>query len=380
MLQPSIRQSAYQKEMKEVEASSAAPANPFTADSYFYPAPYLQLPVENVARQFSDEREHRQIAINKDFTTVLEYAPGYFKYMHEGKSGRAQHSAEINKEKSKLIKTVKKIVNEMKTSSPKPMESAILIDDKTSKDDYLNIIVVSPFEGKGRAAATNATHTKSLLKSTKTKKQHATTVEHIETTTPSQPQETNVEEDLEEILKESKTFFRPSKTKVQKQQAASAIVEQIEVPAVPPSVSQPKATIEEESAESAEDLFKEPEPMSKGPFSSFFNSQKEQVVEALKQGGVIIQRLRVRNGGIAIAGPNGVATAGSGGTAIVGPGGIALTHPRSLAIAGPGARVFAVPASTDLQELALRSNARDLPQKGVLVATGPVVYYNPETQ
>lgn len=93
--------------------------------------------------------------------------------------------------------------------------------------------------------------------------------------------------------------------------------------------------------------------------------------------GIIIQRLRVREGGIAIAGPGGVATAGSGGTAIVGPGGIALTHPRSLAIAGPGAKVIAVPESVDLGKLALRSNARQLPIEGVVVATGPVIYYNP---
>lgn len=73
-----------------------------------------------------------------------------------------------------------------------------------------------------------------------------------------------------------------------------------------------------------------------------------------------------------------MATAGSGGTAIVGPGGIALTHPRSLAIAGPGAKVIAVPESVDLQKLALRANARQLPIEGVVVATGPVIYYNPD--
>lgn len=68
-----------------------------------------------------------------------------------------------------------------------------------------------------------------------------------------------------------------------------------------------------------------------------------------------------------------------GGTAIVGPGGIALTHPRSLAIAGPGARIVAVPEDVDLEQLALRSNARQLPIEGVLVATGPAIYYNPPT-
>lgn len=118
------------------------------------------------------------------------------------------------------------------------------------------------------------------------------------------------------------------------------------------------------------------EETEKGPFSNLFNKEKETAIEALKQGGVIIKRLRVRNGGIAIAGPGGVATAGSGGTAIVGPGGIALTHPRSLTIAGPGARVYSVPKTTDLEKLALQSG-RNLEDEGVIVATGPIIYYSP---
>lgn len=333
-LQPSIRQ-IYPNVMRQVvepKSMETATVHPFAADSYYYPAPYLQLPAENTARQFTDEkREHRQMSISNDVTNVFEYAPGFFEYMHESKKSRAQNLIEINKEKANLIKTVKNIVNDMKEgrSTQKPMDNAILINNKTTTEEALNIIVVSPFEniGQARGAVKNATH--------------------------------------------SKTFFKPSKAQKQPVAAVNSEVEQV----LKPVSSETKAT--ESESEEEEEFSKDPEPMSKGPFSSFFNSQKEQVVEALKQGGVIIQRLRVRNGGIAIAGPNGVATAGSGGTAIVGPGGIALTHPRSLAIVGPGARVIAVPESTDLQELALRSSARNLEQEGVLVATGPVVYYNP---
>uniref|UniRef100_A0A182NIZ0 DUF4774 domain-containing protein n=1 Tax=Anopheles dirus TaxID=7168 RepID=A0A182NIZ0_9DIPT len=80
----------------------------------------------------------------------------------------------------------------------------------------------------------------------------------------------------------------------------------------------------------------------KGPFGIFATKQADPGT------GLIIQRLRVRQGGIAIAGPGGVATAGSGGTAIVGPNGTAITHPRSLTIAGPGAKVYAVPETVDL--------------------------------
>jgi hypothetical protein len=47
-----------------------------------------------------------------------------------------------------------------------------------------------------------------------------------------------------------------------------------------------------------------------------------------------------------------------------------------LAIGGPGARIYAVPESTDLEELALTHKARKLDEEGVLVARGPAIYYN----
>lgn len=113
----------------------------------------------------------------------------------------------------------------------------------------------------------------------------------------------------------------------------------------------------------------------KGPLAALFDRPNE-VVEAIKEGGIIIQRLRVKNGGIAIAGPNGIATAGSGGTAIVGPGGTAITHPKGLSIAGPGARVISVPETTDLKELALRMHPGEIPAGGRVVAHGPTIHYN----
>lgn len=307
--------------------------NPFQVDRFYYPAPYLQVPNEDGARQFkTDERDQRQMAINNDVTTIEEYAPGYF----DGRKNDAIKSAEdISREKTKLISTVKKIVKEMNASgaaAQKQVDNAVLIEKQNKENESLNIVVVSPLEenliGQGRSTAKGAQNSKTFLHSSK-----------------------------------------PTSTKV------SAIQAPVKSEVSPPAMHQQKATKSDHDAE----MSKDQEGQFKGPFSSYFNAQKEQVVEALKSGGVIIQRLRVRNGGIAIAGPNGVATAGSGGTAIVGPGGIALTHPRSLTIAGPGARVIAVPESTDLQELALRSSARDLSLEGVLVATGPVVYYNPET-
>ena len=48
----------------------------------------------------------------------------------------------------------------------------------------------------------------------------------------------------------------------------------------------------------------------KSPFTLFPFGPKQQL-QTFKEGGIIIQRLRVRQGGIAIAGPGGVATAGT---------------------------------------------------------------------
>ncbi|CAO1317712.1 unnamed protein product [Diamesa hyperborea] len=117
------------------------------------------------------------------------------------------------------------------------------------------------------------------------------------------------------------------------------------------------AIIREREEDAADD--KEDKEEEKSPFGLFPFGPKQQS-QTFKEGGIIIQRLKVRRGGIAIAGPGGVATAGSGGTAIVGPNGIAFTHPRSLAIGGPGAKIYAVPESTDLEALALNHSARNL--------------------
>ena len=85
------------------------------------------------------------------------------------------------------------------------------------------------------------------------------------------------------------------------------------------------ALIREREEDAADD--KEDKEEEKSPFGLFPFGPKQQS-QTFKEGGIIIQRLKVRRGGIAIAGPGGVATAGSGGTAIVGPNGIAFTHPR----------------------------------------------------
>ncbi|KAF5273642.1 hypothetical protein FQR65_LT04642 [Abscondita terminalis] len=91
--------------------------------------------------------------------------------------------------------------------------------------------------------------------------------------------------------------------------------------------------------------------------------------------GIFLHKLRVREGGVAIAGPGGIATAGHGGTAIVGPDGYAYTQPDSLAIAGSGTKVIAVNPGVDLSQLVknISKNNTELNSRiGRVVAVGPV--------
>jgi len=151
-----------------------------------------------------------------------------------------------------------------------------------------------------------------------------------------------------------------------------------------------------------------------------------------------IKRLVVRRGGVAIAGPGGIATAGSGGTAIVGPGGSAYSNKHTAAgssadvpvpaggisMAGHGPQMVQAPTgysapypmqnngfarsfdagagaggtaylSTDGVAYTFPTPSRgltvsqrrrsggdsreiSLPDGAKLIATGPIVYYNPE--
>jgi hypothetical protein len=49
---------------------------------------------------------------------------------------------------------------------------------------------------------------------------------------------------------------------------------------------------------------------------------------------------------------------------------------RGLAVGGPGARIYAVPETTDLENLALTHKARNLDAEAILVARGPAIFYN----
>ncbi|XP_015368787.1 PREDICTED: uncharacterized protein LOC107165179 isoform X2 [Diuraphis noxia] len=174
------------------------------------------------------------------------------------------------------------------------------------------------------------------------------------------------------------------------------------------------------------------------PSKRFGWSPDKEATEHNGDTGPQIKRLVVRRGGVAIAGPGGIATAGSGGTAIVGPGGSAYSNKHTAAgssadapvpaggisMAGHGPQMVQAPTgyyapypmqnngfarsfdagagtggtaylSTDgvaytfptpSQGLTVSQRQRSggdgreisLPDGAKLIATGPIVYYNPE--
>jgi len=172
------------------------------------------------------------------------------------------------------------------------------------------------------------------------------------------------------------------------------------------------------------------------PSKLFGWSPDKEATEHTGDTGPQIKRLVVRRGGVAIAGPGGIATAGSGGTAIVGPGGSAYSNKHTAAgssadvpmpaggisMAGHGPQMVQAPTgyyapyplqnngfarsfdagaggtaylSTDgvaytfptpsrgltvSQRRRSGSDGREisLPDGAKLIATGPIVYYNPE--
>ncbi|XP_059471316.1 mucin-2-like [Neocloeon triangulifer] len=70
-------------------------------------------------------------------------------------------------------------------------------------------------------------------------------------------------------------------------------------------------------------------------------------------------RLVITKGGIAIAGPGGIADSGEGGTSIVGPGGTAYSSPNGVSVVGPGGKVVMQADGTER-----------------ILARGPIVYFH----
>lgn len=340
--------------------------NPFYAQDYFYPTPYLQVPSNAKPLKFKS---------NKLYYPYMVYAPYNAIPM-------------TNKEKIKndTVKLGKIVVLDVTERSPKAIDMAVKKPaakiEKNNKLKLKNKQVRKESEEEEEEEEENSELIDQIVRIIVPEAAAlADAVEEEEKSenTPSTPKlpplkndkylnldlnDSQVGDDDEEIEESRKIGSAPSPPASNSTRALSFLnsIERIQNLTSSFTFSRSNETLKKSedltsSTQSPEDELKEEEKEEamddmeelKSPFTLFPFGPKQQL-QTFKEGGIIIQRLRVRHGGIAIAGPGGVATAGkssrkiefflvfyiiqryfisgSGGTAIVGPSGIAITHPR----------------------------------------------------
>uniref|UniRef100_A0A182YNT3 DUF4774 domain-containing protein n=1 Tax=Anopheles stephensi TaxID=30069 RepID=A0A182YNT3_ANOST len=348
--------------------------NPFHAQTFFYPAPYLQLPSPATPRAFRlVPLEPQMVRASKELRTPnqiyilpisvptadgrsneIRFIPSTINFgsftpvQLRGKAldleGRRSTAQKKPKGVMEDVAEVADAVQSTKLEEELLEEIADAVDYEEDEDEKQN-------SGAGGASDTPAITNDKFMGGP------------VKTSAASGEEEDETEPDIELVMlqKVAGKSFNISNVfnNFTHRFNILSTTPSTELPGSPPSEGlQDLKDLKEKPLTGEEDL----PAQDKGPFGIFATKQAD------PGSGLIIQRLRVRQGGIAIAGPGGVATAGSGGTAIVGPNGTAITHPRSLTIAGPGAKVYAVPESVDLAKT-INATKRSLPLDAVLVAS-----------
>lgn len=305
------------KPQQNRKVKSQRAINPFNAQNYFYPTPYLQVPSNGKPIKFD---------ANPHFYPLV-YSPINFRsYGENVKDNRPKDSDGSIKLGTIVVlpldREPKAIIGTKKSGKSKETETSLFEEIAQIVPEALGLEV----EDEEEEIVKQKIVPKAKLPAIKNDKylnlalmKHPQELENTEfrrKLTPSQPpppslvnRSFNFSSSIEKIQNLTKNFPFSRGDEPQKKS------EEISTSTITPE------DVEEENEENADQ--KEDE---KSPFGFVFGPKQQ--LQTFKEGGLIIQRLRVRHGGIAIAGPGGVATAGSGGTAIVGPNGIALTHPR----------------------------------------------------
>lgn len=254
-LPPTIRQ-------LNMDDASHESFHPFNTQVYFYPVPYLQVPYAGTARLFqrtdkSEKFKFTPTGGENDLISTIEYAPQYSLY-----GGQSKLVRDYNQEKA-LIQAVKKIVNEMKEANkPHQLDTAVIINKTTEesraahKQKHQNKVNINMIRAVGKR---NKTRT---VEDDDTVEVNANYSKENIVATTSKPTTIN-----------SKTFFiRPKPVKLN----ANLNLKTTEKPQVIINHYEQPEILNEPV---------DPPPLVKGPFTTFFNNQKEQVVEALRHGG-----------------------------------------------------------------------------------------------
>ncbi len=271
VLPPTIRQ-------LNLEEDRSSEYHPFNTQMYFYPTPHLQVPYTGMIQLFQrTDKSNRLMANGNMDNDLFEYAPQFNPYGMHRKPAR-----DYNQEKA-LIQAVKKIVNEMKENNKSQhLDTAVIIDKfedesranrkKHHQNKIVDVFFTSPVTEKTKTRIEEEEDDSVVIDLNHTKEKFVATT----------PLSTTIH---------SKSFFNRQKPTNAPPSNGNLYSKTTESPPVLPN------SFEAPESENV------PPASVKGPFSNYVNSQKEQVLEALRHSGIIIQKLRVREGGIAIAGP-----------------------------------------------------------------------------
>lgn len=281
--------------------------NPFSNQNYFYPAPYLQVPMDEKSQAFRSNKYFYPLIY-----TPINFAPTGYRETDNGQEADGSiklgtivvlsgDDSELSDRKPKSVAELsKKVVADRKAAKlkGKPPQSDSLIDQIVN---YVpDALGFSDEEEDERQELVISTPSLPAIKNDKylnfAIKKHPQEIEdeaENRQLPPPMPSTANIRafnfsNPIEKLQNFTKQFALTQREEVVKE------------PTIIPTVPSPE-DVEEDDDEKADD--KEDE---KSPFGFAFGPQQQ--LETYKKGGLIIQRLKVRRGGIAIAGPGGVAT------------------------------------------------------------------------
>lgn len=284
--------------------------NPFNNQNYYYPTPYLQLPSNGKTYAFK----------SGDFPYPLVYAPlnivpqSYEKTKYDGESDGSIKLGTIivlPKESRKVTdrepKASKKTEAERKEEKPDEKQEK---SESSLIDDIVNYVPDAlGFSDEDEDEREDDVAPALKIKAIKNDKYLNLALDLALKKHPQELEENDENRKLPPPLPSGANIrafnFSNPLERLQNITKKFTITQRDET--LKETTDSPKTPSVEDIDETEEDKLDEKED-EKSPFGQILAFGPKQQLQTFKEGGLIIQRLRVRAGGIAIAGPGGVAT------------------------------------------------------------------------
>lgn len=276
---------------------------PFNNQNYFYPTPYLQVPVGGKSQEFKNDK----------FVYPLIYAPiNFLPYDRENLDKDADGSIKLgtivvlpkeerDREPKAVDDSIKKFDNQRKSGKakvkPAQSESSLIDQIVNFVPDTLGLS--DDYEDERHENVVVSTTRLPAIKNDK----------FLNLAVKKHPQDPEDDEDrrlsppplpYSSIGNRAFNFSNPIEKFQNFTKQFTINQENLKESTMSPS------TASLEDMQDAQDEKSDDKEEEKSPFGFAFGPKQQ--LQTYKEGGLIIQRLRVRQGGIAIAGPGGVAT------------------------------------------------------------------------